>query len=91
MPELPEVETVKQALMPILENRRVLSAFVGRRNLRWPLPENLAKRLTNSVFTHLTRRGKYVLMQISAQIGAFMVFSGMDLTVDPSLELKKQY
>ena len=66
MPELPEVETVKQALIPILENRRVLSAFVGRRNLRWPLPENLAKRLTNRVFTHLTRRGKYVLMHLDS-------------------------
>ena len=66
MPELPEVETVKQALMPILENRRVLSAFVGRRNLRWPLPKNLAKRLTNRVFTHLTRRGKYVLMHLDS-------------------------
>jgi formamidopyrimidine-DNA glycosylase len=66
MPELPEVETVKQALIPILENRRVLSAFVGRRNLRWPLPENLVKRLTNRVFTHLTRRGKYVLMHLDS-------------------------
>ena len=64
MPELPEVETVKQALVPILENRRVRSVFVGRNNLRWPLPENLAKRLTNRVFTHLTRRGKYVLMHL---------------------------
>tara|TARA_Y100000991_G_C21944497_1_gene336847 strand:- start:422 stop:1261 length:840 start_codon:yes stop_codon:yes gene_type:complete len=66
MPELPEVETVKKALIPILENRRVLSAFVGRRNLRWPLPENLVKRLTNKVFTHLTRRGKYVLMHLDS-------------------------
>ena len=66
MPELPEVETVKQALIPILENRRVLSAFVGRRNLRWPLPKNLAKRLTNRVFTHLTRRGKYVLIHLDS-------------------------
>ena len=66
MPELPEVETVRQALIPILENRRVLSVFVGRKNLRWPLPENLAKRLTNRVFTHLTRRGKYVLMHLDS-------------------------
>ena len=66
MPELPEVETVKQALIPILKNRRVLSAFVGRRNLRSPFPENLAKRLTNKVFTHLTRRGKYVLMHLDS-------------------------
>ncbi len=66
MPELPEVETVKQALIPILQNRRVLSAFVGQRNLRWPWPENLDKRLTSRVFTHLTRRGKYVLMHLDS-------------------------
>ena len=66
MPELPEVETVKQALTPLLENRRVLSVFVGRRDLRWPLSENLAKHLTNRVFTHLTRRGKYVLMHLDS-------------------------
>ena len=66
MPDLPEVEIVKQALVPILENREVISAFVGRRNLRWPLPENLAKRLRNRVFTHLTRRGKYVLMYLDS-------------------------
>ena len=64
MPELPEVETVKQALAPILQNCRVLSAFVGQRNLRWPLPENLTDRLTSRIFTHLTRRGKYVLMHL---------------------------
>ena len=66
MPELPEVETVKRALLPFLQNCRVLSAFVGRRNLRWPLPENLAKRLKNLVFTHLTRRGKYLLMHLDS-------------------------
>jgi len=46
MPELPEVETVKLALVPALQGRAVLSAFVGRKVLRWPLPENLAERLT---------------------------------------------
>jgi hypothetical protein len=46
MPELPEVETVKLALIPALQGRAVLSAFVGRKDLRWPLPENLAERLT---------------------------------------------
>ncbi len=67
MPELPEVETVKQALIPALQNRRVLSAFVGRTDLRWPLPENLANRLTNRYFTRLIRRGKYVLMHLDSE------------------------
>ena len=66
MPELPEVETVKLALIPALQNRQVLSAFVGRKNLRWNLPENLSNRLINKSFTRLTRRGKYVLMYLDS-------------------------
>jgi formamidopyrimidine-DNA glycosylase len=62
MPELPEVETIKRALIPVLQKCQVNSAFVGRENLRWPLPKDLARRLTNRYFTHLTRRGKYLLM-----------------------------
>ena len=64
MPELPEVETVKLALIPALQGRTVLSAFVGRKDLRWPLPENLAERLTGRQFIRLARRGKYVMMML---------------------------
>ena len=64
MPELPEVETVKLALIPALQVRTVLSAFVGRKDLRWPLPENLAERLTGRQFIRLARRGKYVMMML---------------------------
>ena len=53
MPELPEVETVKLALIPALQGRTVLSAFVGRKDLRWPLPENLAERLTGLSLIHI--------------------------------------
>ncbi|MGB2462948.1 MAG: DNA-formamidopyrimidine glycosylase family protein, partial [Candidatus Puniceispirillaceae bacterium] len=38
MPELPEVETVRLALLPALENRCIIEAHVGRPDLRWPLP-----------------------------------------------------
>ena len=64
MPELPEVETVKLALVPALQGRTVLSAFVGRKDLRWPLPDNLAGRLNGRQFTRLSRRGKYVMMML---------------------------
>ena len=64
MPELPEVETVKLALIPALQGRNVSSVFVGRKDLRWPLPENLAERLTGRQFTRLVRRGKYVMMML---------------------------
>ena len=67
MPELPEVETVRRALAPVLTQHYVTAAFVGRDDLRWPLPENLAGRLVGRQFTNVDRRGKYVLMHLDQQ------------------------
>ena len=64
MPELPEVETVRAALVPALENRQICSVYVGRDDLRWPLPANLALRLKGRHFAAVERRGKYILMQL---------------------------
>ncbi|OUS18584.1 DNA-formamidopyrimidine glycosylase, partial [Rhodospirillales bacterium 47_12_T64] len=61
MPELPEVETVMRGLRPSLEGR-VLQKVVQRRdNLRFPLPEKFAERLTGRTIERLSRRAKYVL------------------------------
>ena len=64
MPELPEVETVRRALACVLEQHYVTNVFVGRDDLRWPLPENLAERLLGRGFTGVDRRGKYILMHL---------------------------
>ena len=67
MPELPEVETVRRALAPVLTQNYVTAAFVGRDDLRWPLPKNLAGQLVGRQFTNVDRRGKYVLMHLDQQ------------------------
>ena len=64
MPELPEVETVRRALVPACEGREIVNAYVGRPDLRWPLPENLAARLTGRTFISLSRRGKFILARL---------------------------
>jgi formamidopyrimidine-DNA glycosylase len=76
MPELPEVETVRRALAPVLEQHHVTAAFVGRDDLRWSLPENLAARLIGRRFTRVDRRGKYVLMHLDQQ-DIFLLHLGM--------------
>ena len=45
----------------------VTAAFVGRDDLRWPLPKNLAGQLVGRQFTNVDRRGKYVLMRLDQQ------------------------
>jgi formamidopyrimidine-DNA glycosylase len=67
MPELPEVETVRLALLPALENCCIIEAHVGRPDLRWPLPEKLANRLVGRIFGAPQRRGKFLLLPLDGQ------------------------
>ena len=61
MPELPEVETVRRGLAPVMEGRRILSAELRRADLRWPFPERMAERLAGARVDVLGRRSKYLL------------------------------
>ncbi len=65
MPELPEVETVRRGLMPVMEGQVIARAQVNRPDLRWPLPPRMAERLTGALITGLRRRSKYLLADLS--------------------------
>lgn len=64
MPELPEVETVRRGLAPAMEGHRIERAEVNRPDLRWPLPERMAERLTGAKVERLRRRSKYILADL---------------------------
>jgi formamidopyrimidine-DNA glycosylase len=64
MPELPEVETVRRGLAPVLEGRRLLRVIQRRPDLRWPLPARFAERLTGRRIERLGRRSKYLLAEL---------------------------
>ncbi|RWR08264.1 bifunctional DNA-formamidopyrimidine glycosylase/DNA-(apurinic or apyrimidinic site) lyase [Paenirhodobacter populi] len=64
MPELPEVETVRRGLLPAMEGRIIAEARVNRPDLRWPLPERMAERLTGARVERLRRRSKYILADL---------------------------
>ena len=59
MPELPEVETTKTSLTPLL-NQRVQAVLVLNPSLRWAIPNDIEK-LIGQQLTQLTRRSKYIL------------------------------
>ena len=59
MPELPEVETTKTSLNPLL-NQRVQAVRVFNPSLRWAIPNDIEK-LIGQQLTQLTRRSKYIL------------------------------
>ncbi|QOW45082.1 MULTISPECIES: bifunctional DNA-formamidopyrimidine glycosylase/DNA-(apurinic or apyrimidinic site) lyase [Acinetobacter] len=61
MPELPEVETTKTSLFPLLE-QKVISVQVRESRLRWAIPDDLSK-LVGQKLIQLTRRSKYILAE----------------------------
>ena len=64
MPELPEVETVRRGLEPVLAGRVITHADIRRPDLRWPFPAGLADRLTGARVDALRRRSKYLLADL---------------------------
>jgi formamidopyrimidine-DNA glycosylase len=64
MPELPEVETVRTGLEPVMTGMRITKADVRRPDLRWPFPDRMAERLTGARVERLRRRSKYILADL---------------------------
>jgi len=76
MPELPEVETVMRGLATRLEGRVLAEVEARRPDLRWPLPERFAARLTGRRVIGLRRRAKYILVDLD-DANSWMIHLGM--------------
>lgn len=63
MPELPEVEVTRRALLPAAEGERVESVDIREFRLRWPVPRDLPQQLAGRRIERLLRRGKYLLWE----------------------------
>ncbi len=66
MPELPEVETVRRGLAPVMEGAVFACVEARRPDLRFPLPENFTGRLQGQRIDSLTRRGKYLIVHLAS-------------------------
>lgn len=66
MPELPEVETVRRGLVPVMEGGVIAGVAVNRADLRRPFPADMAARLTGQRVLSLRRRSKYILADLAS-------------------------
>jgi formamidopyrimidine-DNA glycosylase len=64
MPELPEVETVRRGLAPSMEGAVLTELELRRADLRFPFPPEFAKVVTGRRITSLSRRAKYLLIDL---------------------------
>jgi len=66
MPELPEVETVRRGLQPVMEGARIVQAEARRKDLRFPFQKDFSARLNGQTVTGLGRRAKYLLADLAS-------------------------
>ena len=87
MPELPEVETVRRGLQPVMEGSTIVRAEARRKDLRFPFQKDFVARLEGQVVTGLGRRAKYLLADLASgdvllmhlgMSGSFRVIDGED-------------
>lgn len=64
MPELPEVETVRRGLLPVLEGHSLARVVQRRPDLRFPLPVGFGQRLTGRRVEAVERRAKFLMLRI---------------------------
>jgi formamidopyrimidine-DNA glycosylase len=65
VPELPEVETIRRELEPLLKGRKVLAVCIGRADIiGWPDRARFTAGLTGRRILRLARRGKYLIIQL---------------------------
>lgn len=71
MPELPEVETVRRGLEPVMTGQKIEDIILHRADLRVPFPKNMASILKGLRIKRLSRRAKYLMIHMDG--GKIMV------------------
>jgi len=75
MPELPEVETTRRGIEPLIVGKIVAAVRVHNASLRWPVPAELEHRLPGQRVLGVGRRSKYLLVRF--EHGTLIVHLGM--------------
>jgi len=76
VPELPEIETIRRGLGPLLLGRRVLGVEVRERRLREPVAPRSLARLRGATVTGIRRRSKYLLLDTDSGL-TLLIHLGM--------------
>ena len=66
MPELPEVETTCRGISPHITGKRITDVIIRQAQLRWPIPKDLAEKLSGQIIKNVSRRAKYILLKTNS-------------------------
>ena len=80
MPELPEVEIVKQSLKSAIKYKKISKVIVKNRNLRFQVPIDFERSLKNKIVLNISRISKYIILEFKSKL--YCVFHlGMSGTI----------
>ena len=65
MPELPEVEIVKQSLSKKIHQKKIKKVIIKNRNLRFKIPLKFEKLLQKKIIKKVSRFSKYLILNFS--------------------------
>ncbi len=80
MPELPEVEIVRQSLLKNIKGKKINKVLVRNRNLRFKLETSFEKKLKNKFISNIKRFSKYLIIELENK-SSFIVHLGMSGTI----------
>ena len=89
MPELPEVEIVRQSLNKKIKEKKVKKVIVRNRNLRFKVPLNFENFLKNQKITKVDRFSKYLILHLSNKTYC-LIHLGMSGTIHLIYKFKKK-
>ena len=89
MPELPEVETTLRGIEPYIMEKNFFGNHKESLTLRWPVPEEIHKKLKNQVIDRIQRRGKYLLLQVSKEYLIIHLGMSGSLRISKQADIKK--
>jgi formamidopyrimidine-DNA glycosylase len=75
MPELPEVETTRRGIAPHVAGKRIVQVRVHEPRLRWKVAADLAAKVAGRRVRAVTRRAKYLLLELDR--GTLILHLGM--------------
>ncbi len=90
MPELPEVEIVRQSLSKKINQKKVKKVIVRNRNLRFKVPLNFAKLLEGKKIIKVKRFSKYLILCLSNN-SYCLLHLGMSGTIHIVHDKKKKF
>ena len=80
MPELPEVEIVRQSLHKKIKKKRIKKVIIRNRNLRFKIPVNFESFLENKKIIKVNRFSKYLIIYLQNKI-YWLIHLGMSGTI----------